>query len=189
MTKAELRTYYRDLRSRLSEQEEEELNNSLFHNLKKLNWQHVKFCHVFLPILKFHEPNTFLLISYFRENFPDINLVISKSDMLSQQMTHYVYNDSLVLENNKWGILEPVEGIAISETKLDVVLIPLLISDKRGNRVGYGKGYYDRFLSLCRSDVKKIGLSFFEPIDLIQDVDPHDIPLDICVTPQEIYTY
>lgn len=189
MTKNELRAHYRHLRTQLTTSEEADLNFGLLDNLKRLEWQKVKFCHVFLPILKFHEPNTMLLISYLQENFPTIQIVISKSNLESNVMSHYLYDDKLTLSYNKWGILEPVDGIYVDEKCIDMVLVPLLISDKEGNRVGYGKGYYDRFLALCRPDVRKVGVSFFEPIAIIDDIDPHDIPLNICVTPKKIYYY
>lgn len=189
MTKNELRAHYKYLRTQLTASEETDLNLSLLHNLKRLEWHNVKFCHIFLPILKFHEPNTLLLISYLQEKFPSVQIVISKSNLQSNVMSHYLYDDKLSLAYNQWGILEPVEGIFVDEKSIDVVLVPLLISDRAGNRIGYGKGYYDRFLALCRADVQKVGLSFFEPIATIEDVDPHDIPLDICVTPKTIYYY
>ncbi|MEN5234670.1 5-formyltetrahydrofolate cyclo-ligase [Sphingobacterium faecium] len=189
MTKTELRAYYKHLRAQLAPEEELKLNLGLLHQLKSLEWHKVKFCHVFLPLLKFHEPNTLLLISYLKEAYPHIQIVISKSDIQSNNMTHYHYNDELLLAPNKWGIMEPIEGVPIDEKNIDLVLVPLLISDQFGHRVGYGKGYYDRFLALCKPDVQKIGVSFFEPITVIEDVDPYDIPLDICVTPTAVYRY
>ncbi|MNL35264.1 putative 5-formyltetrahydrofolate cyclo-ligase [compost metagenome] len=189
MTKTELRAYYKHLRTQLPPDKELELNLCLLQQLKSLEWNKVKFCHVFLPLLKFHEPNTLLLISYLKEAYPHIQIVISKSDIQSNNMTHYHYNDELLLAPNKWGIMEPIEGVPIDEKNIDLVLVPLLISDQFGHRVGYGKGYYDRFLALCKPDVQKVGVSFFEPITVIEDVDPHDIPLDICVTPTAVYRY
>jgi 5-formyltetrahydrofolate cyclo-ligase len=72
---------------------------------------------------------------------------------------------------------------------IDLVFIPLLACDLQGNRVGYGKGFYDRFLSKCRYDVKKIGLSFFDPVDKIEDVNVFDIPLDECITPKKTWVF
>jgi 5-formyltetrahydrofolate cyclo-ligase len=60
--------------------------------------------------------------------------------------------------------------------------------DRRGFRVGYGKGFYDKFLSECRADCLKIGLSYFEPIDEISDAQNFDVRLDCCITPKEIFT-
>ena len=90
---------------------------------------------------------------------------------------------------NSWNIPEPENGIAISTEQIEVVFIPLLAFDLRGNRVGYGKGFYDDFLNNCSKDTLKIGLSFFEAEANIADVEPHDIPLDYCVTPTKIYTF
>lgn len=70
---------------------------------------------------------------------------------------------------------------------IDIVFIPLLIFDKEYNRVGYGYGFYDKFLINCRVDVIKIGLSLLEPISRIIDINMDDIPLDIVVTPNKIY--
>ena len=82
-----------------------------------------------------------------------------------------------------------MDGIEITPEKLDVIFIPLLGFDKQGNRVGYGKGYYDRFLHQCKPEALKIGLSFFEAeTTLIQDTTEHDVPLDVCVTPTQVYS-
>ena len=84
------------------------------------------------------------------------------------------------------GIPEPIHK-AIYQSNPDLILVPLLGFDKKGNRVGYGKGFYDRFLAKCRSDVLKVGVSFFEPTDRISDVSPFDIRLDYCITPARVW--
>ncbi|MDB5241886.1 MAG: 5-formyltetrahydrofolate cyclo-ligase, partial [Spirosoma sp.] len=50
-------------------------------------------------------------------------------------------------------------------------------------------GYYDRFLAQCRPDCQKIGLSLFNPIDLIIDAEPTDIRLNACITPEQTYRF
>ena len=90
---------------------------------------------------------------------------------------------------NRYGIAEPVGGKRIDPDEIDMVLLPLLCFDRRGYRVGYGKGYYDRFLARCVPDVIKIGFSYFEPIEEIADVHENDIPMDHCITPENIYTF
>ena len=72
---------------------------------------------------------------------------------------------------------------------LDVIFVPLLGFDIAGNRLGYGGGYYDRFLAECRPDAKKIGLSFFGNITEITNIEETDIPIDGCVTPEQYYTF
>lgn len=107
----------------------------------------------------------------------------------SPRLVHYIWQNKTPLLRNRWGILEPDPAYAeaVEPESLDAVLVPLLGYDAQGQRVGYGGGYYDRFLAECRLDVRRIGLSFFDPIDRILDTQPWDIRLDLCVTPSTIH--
>ena len=96
---------------------------------------------------------------------------------------------STKLRLNKWKIPEPIDGDVGDPASIDLVIVPLLCFDERGHRVGYGKGYYDRFLKKCRPDCIKTGLSFFPPVDQIDDVHAGDIRLDMCFTPDETYHF
>jgi len=89
---------------------------------------------------------------------------------------------------DEWGIPVPQESIKVSPSKIQVVLVPLLAIDRNGNRVGFGKGYYDSFLSGLDSGVKKIGLSFFPPLDQIQP-ESHDVALNFCITPEKTFSF
>ena len=97
--------------------------------------------------------------------------------------------DNTIIKKNQYNIPEPVDGIEISIDKIEVVFIPLLAFDKKGNRVGYGKGFYDRFLAKCKPKTIKIGLSFFEAETEISNVFESDISLDYCVTPKMVYIF
>jgi 5-formyltetrahydrofolate cyclo-ligase len=55
--------------------------------------------------------------------------------------------------------------------------------------VGYGKGYYDRYLKRCAQDVVKIGFSYFDAIDAIEDINEFDVPLNYCITPMRVYEF
>jgi len=104
-------------------------------------------------------------------------------------LAHFLLTDATVLKVNSLGIPEPTDGIPIPEAAIEVVFIPLLAFDHQGNRVGYGKGFYDRFLSKCNPKTIKIGLSFFTAEEEITEVFPADIPLDYCITPSKIYIF
>jgi 5-formyltetrahydrofolate cyclo-ligase len=65
----------------------------------------------------------------------------------------------------------------------------MLAFDKQGYRVGYGKGFYDRYLKRCQPDVMKVGFSFFPPVDQIEDINANDVPLSYCITPHQIYAF
>jgi 5-formyltetrahydrofolate cyclo-ligase len=123
----------------------------------------------------------------------DKDVLISKSDFETREMTHYLLTDETIIKKNAYNIPEPVDDPEASgevpDSKIDVVFVPLLAFDKCGHRVGYGKGFYDRFLSKCKTDVVTIGLSFFEAKDEILDVNPNDFALNYCVTPLKVYQF
>ena len=191
MNKKDLRKKYRELRQQLSENEIEELSLQIANQLIRLDiWEH-NFYHLFLPIEIHKEVNTEYILQVLAGK--DKNIVISKSDFETREMTHFLLTDNTKISKNEYGIPEPIEteinGIEINSKKIDVVFVPLLAFDEKGNRVGYGKGFYDKFLSECKPEVLKIGLSFFESETIISDVLTTDIQLDLCVTPSKVYNF
>lgn len=187
MNKAQLRSKYKQLRSTLSDEALEQLSIGIANQLLKLPiWEH-SYYHLFLPIAKQREVNTDYVLHILQGK--DKHVVVSKSDFTSGNMSHFLLTDNTVIRPNSYGIPEPVDGIEIPVKKLEVVFIPLLAFDKTGQRVGYGKGFYDRFLEACNSNTIKIGVSFFEAEDLIEDVLDYDIALDYCVTPEQVYKF
>lgn len=187
MTKAELRKKYKHRRNQLSANEQEALSMTLANQLLQLPiWQY-SYYHVFLSIVELKEINTDYILHILQGK--DKHVVVSKCHPKTGSMSHYLLTDNTLIIKSPYGIPEPVDGIEVAHEKLDVVFIPLLAFDAQGNRVGYGKGYYDRFLHKCKSTTIKIGLSFFEAeTQSIEDATPHDVPLDYCVTPSKIYT-
>ncbi|HUH19853.1 5-formyltetrahydrofolate cyclo-ligase [Albibacterium sp.] len=188
-TKKELRAQFKKTRLLLTKEEEDSLNNELLRQFQQFNWSKFTYIHIFFPIKHYREPNTVLLIDWLQSAYPQIQLVLSKSDMESLAMHHYAWEKGQLLELNEWGIEEPRSGKVVLSEQLDIVLLPLLAFDRMGNRVGYGKGFYDRFLSTCRPDCLKVGLSLFEPVNSIEDTNALDVPLDYCITPNTIWEF
>jgi 5-formyltetrahydrofolate cyclo-ligase len=186
MTKSELRKKSAELRKALTASELHDLSLRLLDNFKKLDLSALKTIHVFLPIKEKQEPDTFLIIEWLRSKHPDIQIIVPKADFKSLLMTHHVLTEHKDLQKNIFNILEPQKS-AIHAGEIDLVLVPLLAFDRNGYRVGYGKGFYDRFLR-GRNTIK-LGVSLFEPVDEISDVDEHDIPLDSCITPYGFYNF
>ncbi len=189
MKKQDLRTLYKQKRKALSLQSIEKFNDLILINFQKLAFPSIECVHTYLSSLKLGEPETANIIKYLQFKNPLIKIVIPKVDIHSGNLAHFHYNEDLEMIKNEYGIDEPKHGNPISETEIDLVLIPLLAFDKAGYRVGYGKGYYDKFLSRSRKDVLKVGLSFFEPVEKIEDITSYDIPLDFCVTPNETFIF
>lgn len=145
--------------------------------------------HIFLPIAKFNEIDTWMIVDELRARKSTTRIAISRSDLQSGRMINYFFNPATRLVENKWGIPEPESGEICDALAVDAVLVPLLAFDKKGRRVGYGKGFYDRFLGECRRDSLKIGLSFEPPVEAIDDPGAHDVLLDMAVTPDGIYYF
>lgn len=187
MTKKELRKKYKDLRRNLSIDEIDDFSITIANKMLELPIWNNEYYHIFLSIVEHKEVNTEFILSILSGK--DKHIILSKSDFETSSMTHFLLTDNTIIKTNKWNIPEPVDGIEIQSNKMDVVFIPLLAFDKLGNRVGYGKGFYDKFLAECKPETIKIGLSFFEVEELIQDIIESDVKLDYCVTPKEIYSF
>lgn len=187
MLKKELRQKYKALRSDLSEIEIEEKSLAIANEILKLPVWDKTYFHVFLPIEEQKEVNTEFILHLLSGK--DKEIVISKSDFATRNMIHFLLTDNTKIKKNEYNIPEPIDGLEVPTTKIDVVFVPLLAFDKKGNRVGYGKGFYDKFLAECKPETIKIGLSFFETEELISDVFESDVLLDYCVCPTRIYKY
>nr|WP_235925514.1 5-formyltetrahydrofolate cyclo-ligase [Pontibacter burrus] len=143
--------------------------------------------HVFLPIVKNNEVNTWPLIERLRLEHPEVRVAVPVTDVEQNILTHHHLTDDAILIENPWGIPEPQNAQHILAPEVDIVLIPLLAFDSVGHRVGYGKGFYDRFLADCRPDVLKVGLSLEPPVETIADPNPFDVPLDGVVMPDGVW--
>ena len=187
MDKKQLRQKYKLLRQTLQENEIEEKSLALANQLLQLEcWDKTTY-HIFLPIVSQKEVNTEYVLQILAGK--DKNIVVSKADFETREMTHLLLTDATKFKNNEYHIPEPVDGIEVPSNKIDVVFVPLLAYDEKGNRVGYGKGFYDKFLATCRPDCIKIGVSFFTPETSIELIDLLDVKLNFCVTPEAIYRF
>ena len=134
------------------------------------------------------EINTLEILDDIRGKYSHIKTIVPIVDFNQKTLYHKLYENDSDLHKNKYGISEPSNSPIFTHLEtIDIILVPLLAFDKEGNRVGYGGGYYDKFLQGLPG--KKIGLSLEEPIDLIKDINKHDVKLDYCITPSKIYNF
>lgn len=187
MTKKEARIKYKNLRRELSIEERDEKSCAIANELLKLPIWDKQYFHVFLSITEHFEVDTEYILHILAGK--DKEILISKSDFDSRKMIHYLLTDGTKIKKNEYNIPEPVDGIEVPDSKIDVVFVPLLAFDEKGHRVGYGKGFYDRFLSKCKHDVITIGLSFFEAEKEISNLHENDFALNYCVTPSKTYYF
>lgn len=184
MIKKELRIKYKLLRKELSQDQIEDLSIDIANQCLELPiWDKSNY-HIFLPIVHHNEVNTEYLLHILQGK--NKNVILSQSNFEDLSMKHFLLDDQITIANNEFGIPEPKNGIPIANELIDVVFVPLLAYDEKGNRVGYGKGFYDRFLSKCRKDIITVGLSFFDAENEIEDASELDIKLHYIVSPKKI---
>ena len=186
-SKKNLRKKYKTLRQSLADATLEEMSLAIANRVLELPIWDKTYFHVFLPITEQKEVDTELILHLLSGK--DKEVLLSQSNFETREMTHFLLTDNTRIAKNEYNIPEPVDGIEVPSKKIEVVFVPLLAYDKKGNRVGYGKGFYDKFLLDCKPDVIKIGLSFFEPEELITDIFEGDVQLDYCVTPNGIHSF
>jgi len=173
-------------RSELTSLECMKLDDLLLIQFQKLNWADINIIGSFYPIESKNEPNTLLLTKYLKYINP--NIVIAYPKIITGiSMSFYAETDDLV--ENILGIHEPMSTHEILPEIIDVYIVPLLGFDLIGNRVGFGKGYYDHYFGNHITNVHKIGISYFEPIAKIEDTNQFDVPLTKCITPWKIYEF
>ena len=188
MLKKEARRIFKEKRSAISESERLKWDDLVLIQFQSLQLPYVDYVLSFYPIYDNKEINTFLITDYLHFKNPALNICYPKMTG-DNEMRAMICNADSVFEANEYGILEPLDTDAADPLQLDMVIIPLLAFDEKGYRVGYGKGYYDRFLKDCREDCLKIGFSWFEAVDSIEDAADFDVPLNLCITPQRTYVF
>ena len=187
MLKKDLRQKYKTKRQELNEVEIEDLSLAIANKVLTLPIWDKTYFHIFLPITEHKEVNTEYILHLLSGK--DKEIVISKTDFASRNMTHFLLTDNTKIKKNEYNIPEPIDGLEVPTHKIEVVFVPLLAFDKTGHRAGYGKGFYDKFLSECKPETIKIGLSFFEAEKRIADIFESDVKLNYCVTPNEVYKF
>lgn len=188
MKKQDLRRIYLKKRKDLSDIEYLQGNHQITEQFfSSFPPQQFESLHTFLPNERNREPDTWLIISRLQKDFPHVRISIPKIE--GQRLRHFYLNDIHLLQNNEWGIPELDDGEPAQLDEIKMVLVPLIAFDAEGNRIGYGKGFYDRFLKQLPAEAIRVGLGFFEPVQKIDDIEPHDVPLDFCITPKECYRF
>lgn len=184
MTKSELRKVYQEKVMAISPTERDDASRRIAANLfAQFDLTIIRTLHCFLAIEKFNEVDTRQIIHCVWKNHPQVHIAVPRVDFDTGEMESVLYTADSEVQHNRWLIQEPLEGELVEASAIDIVIVPLVCADKSGHRVGYGKGFYDRFLKQVRPECVKVGLSYFEPVDAIDDVHEGDVRLDFVVTP------
>jgi len=188
MVKKEIRKIYSEARNNLTTADIVAMSEDMVRHFQTIALQGAQVLMSYYPIVERKEFNVSVceqLLALENENlqvaWPRISEEFTMQAVLLTRTTKLV--------QNKYNIFEPQGGEVIEPQLIDVIFIPLLAFDTKGYRVGYGKGYYDRFLTRCAQDVVKIGFSYFDAVESIDDVNEYDVPLNHCITPMRVYEF
>lgn len=185
MNKIKLRKYYLNQRKNFSEKEVQDMSHAILMNLKSMPIWEFSTYHLFQSIPNQNEVNT----QEIKKHLFSLDKTVLVPKIEGNKMVSCEIDENTEWINGKFNVPEPKICQIKENSSIEVVFVPMLICDLKGNRIGYGGGFYDRFLENCRPDVLKIGLNFFPPISEITEVETFDIPLDYCVTPTEIVSF
>ena len=178
VTKTELRKSILEQRKALKNDERENFSKAVFDKIVQLpdfeGWKTM-----FIYVAYNFEVETKLLIKYALAIGKNVCVPCVKDDGIMNAVEIRSWDN---LKKNKFGILEPIdETNEISKVAIDVAIVPGSVFDKKRNRIGYGKGYYDNFLK--NTKMKKIGLAFdLQIVDQVPVISK-DIPMDMVITP------
>ena len=188
MLKNSIRAVYQSRRLALTDDELREKTALMVGQFRELSFLPINYLLSHYPWLARNEFDTGACEAVLAKRHP--SLVVAWPLILNDlSMEVRTMEKDAFLVANRFGIPEPVNGRSIAPERIDMVFVPLLAFDLRGYRVGYGKGFYDRFLPRCRPDALKLGFSFFDPLPGIKDIDEFDVPLNLCITPKRIYEF
>ena len=186
MTKKEIRKKYTEKRKTLSQDEVLLLSERIFNNIFQFfTFSENQKVHCFLPISIKKEFDT----QRFIDELLKRNIRVFVPKIVDEKLISVEINAKTNFIKSHWGIPEPESNEDSGEKDFDFVITPLLYSDNQGNRVGYGKGFYDDFSQNINPNSQKIGVNFFDPDEEIDDVWEGDIPLDYLVTPTAVLSF
>jgi 5-formyltetrahydrofolate cyclo-ligase len=189
MLKKEARKIFKEKRKAISPQKKMKLDDLLLIQFQQLQLPFINSLLSFYPVEHNNEPDTFNITRYLQFKNPGLLIAYPKTDLQTHTLQAVISEGNDLFEQNAFLIPEPIGSNYIKADEIDLILVPLLAFDEKGFRVGYGKGFYDRFLKQCKDGCIKIGLSYFNPIDTIEDAGEFDVPLNFCITPQKVYVF
>ncbi len=184
MNKSEYRKYYKNIRNNIRLEDANKKSDLIFKFLSACEeFRNAKT--VFLYMSYNNEVLTDRVISYLQSN--DAIILIPWCNTEDETMQAVVFDKNSTFEKNTYGIDE-ITNPQIYNGDIDVTIVPGIAFDRCGNRIGYGKGYYDKFFESISS--YKIGLCYSDT--LIDDVIPsneNDITMDCIITDREVLKF
>lgn len=189
MLKRAIRSSYLEKRMQLSKETLEEYSFRIVSLFRSYRLPKAEFLLTYSPLIVRKEFDITSFDNIIRSKSSGLKVAWPRIDIARQSMEAHLVTENGLFAKNEYNILEPINGELLLPELVDIAFVPLVAFDKMGYRIGYGKGYYDRYLKRCRPGIPIIGVSFFEPVERIRDINEFDVPLTLCFTPSGIYEF
>ena len=180
-----LRQRFKAYRAGLNEADYAALSTAVVTRIKTLpELLQAQTVHTYWPLLPGREIDVRPLIAWLQASGKQMVLPVVDSYTDAPRLRHVRFETTAALRPNRWGIHEPIDGTRVPIDSIDVVVVPALGAGRNGHRLGYGKGYYDAFLQ--QLDAPTLCPVFAQCLVDRAPTEPHDVPLDILITEDEI---
>jgi 5-formyltetrahydrofolate cyclo-ligase len=189
MLKKDARRIYREKRMELSDAQRSKLDDLMLIQFQAVELPFLESLLSYWPIEENNEPDTHLFTEFLKFRNPELKVCYPVSDFETMTMQAVATDIDTPFEKTNLNIHEPKGGSVVAPDYIHMVFVPLLAFDEKGYRIGYGKGFYDKYLADCPVDCIKTGFCYFDPIGSIEDRNEFDVPLDLCITPQNVYVF
>ena len=189
ISKAELRKHYRGLRRQLSLADMHARLAAMAGHFSGIDFPRQAMVMSYRTMTGKQEVPAGIFEELLADEYEAKGFCFPRVDFASDEMYAIADDEQVRWEQVSFGLEQPAAGNRVEPETLDIILVPLLAFDLSGHRLGYGKGFYDRFLSKCKKGALKIGLSWFAPETSLPEINPFDVPLSHCVTPDRLYVF
>ena len=189
MLKADARKLYKEKRILLSDAQRSKLDDLMLIQFQTVDLPFIAFLLSYWPIEENNEPNTHLFTEFLKFRNPELKVCYPVADFTNLTMYAVATDIDTPFQKKQFNISEPVSDYIVTADEIEMVFIPLIAFDQQGYRIGYGKGFYDKYLAGCSHECIKAGFCYFDPIQSIDDRHEFDVPLDLCITPQNLYVF
>jgi len=170
-------------RSQLEEEDYQSKSSRIIERLTKLSeFKEAGVVHCYVSLNRRKEVNTHPLIKMLLKS--NKKVAVPVTNFKKGTLTNLYLDRFEELKENKWGVPEPQKGKKAEKSDIDLVVVPMVAGDLKKNRIGYGKGFYDRFLRDigCPSAGLVFELSIADEIP----VEDFDIPLSKLITEKRV---
>lgn len=181
--KETLRSQLLHIRDNLPESVYEKASENIVARLQTLpGFRRSRTIHCYVSMNNRHEVNTHTLLRWMLAS--NKRVIVPITNIGETELEHVELHSFESLKQNEWGVLEPNDGRAVAPDELDFVIVPMVGADLECNRIGYGKGFYDRFLS--QVDCPTVGLCFEECVVDHIPTEPFDVKLSAVLTEDRV---